>query len=176
MIPPESLQGIPLSNVVDHTTYIPRFERPTALWDDLPEASSVCPVFLKPFLTTLHLFRSQSVPNPTQEAVVANLNVLLQLLQISGKTVTHFVPWPRLWATLGEWYLVWAPCRLACYTFSWASFNHVFFVRFRALVATNMKMTAFWDVALCSFVDVDRRFRGAYCLHHQGDDGGSTHL
>jgi hypothetical protein len=41
------------------------------------------------------------------------------------------------------------------------------------------KMTAFWDIVPCSFVGEDRRFRGAYCLHHQGDDdpddGGSTH-
>jgi hypothetical protein len=28
----------------------------------------------------------------------------------------------------------------------------------------------FWDVAPCSHVEVDRRFRGAYCLHHQGGD------
>jgi hypothetical protein len=27
----------------------------------------------------------------------------------------------------------------------------------------------FWDVVPCSHVEVDRRFRGAYCLHHQGD-------
>jgi hypothetical protein len=65
-----------------------------------------------------------------------------------------------------------------------------------------MKFRAFWDVASCSQVDVDRRFRDAYCLHNQrlldvapcsqfhvdrrfrgayrlhnqGDDGGSTHL
>jgi len=25
----------------------------------------------------------------------------------------------------------------------------------------------FWDVAPCSFVESDRRFRGTYCLHHQ---------
>jgi hypothetical protein len=30
-------------------------------------------------------------------------------------------------------------------------------------------MTAFWHTTLCSLVKVDRRFRGAYCLH-QGDD------
>jgi hypothetical protein len=30
-------------------------------------------------------------------------------------------------------------------------------------------MTAFWDTTPYSVVDVDRRFRGAYCLHHQGD-------
>jgi hypothetical protein len=27
-----------------------------------------------------------------------------------------------------------------------------------------IKMTAFWDIGACSFVEVDRRFRGAYCL------------
>jgi hypothetical protein len=40
-----------------------------------------------------------------------------------------------------------------------------------------MKMTVFWDVALCSLVEIDRRFRGAYCLHHQDDrhyEGGSV--
>jgi len=28
----------------------------------------------------------------------------------------------------------------------------------------SLKMTAFWDVPSCSLVEVDRRFRGAYCL------------
>jgi hypothetical protein len=32
-----------------------------------------------------------------------------------------------------------------------------------------MKMTFFWDVAPCSLEDVDRHFRGPYCLHYQGD-------
>jgi hypothetical protein len=31
---------------------------------------------------------------------------------------------------------------------------------------TSMKMAVFWDVAPCGLVDIDRRFRGAYCLHH----------
>jgi hypothetical protein len=30
-------------------------------------------------------------------------------------------------------------------------------------------MTILWDVARCSLVETDRRFRGAHCLHHQGD-------
>jgi hypothetical protein len=34
-----------------------------------------------------------------------------------------------------------------------------------------MKIRAFWDIAQCSLVVVDRRFRGAYCLHEQGNDG-----
>jgi hypothetical protein len=32
-----------------------------------------------------------------------------------------------------------------------------------------MEMAAVMDVAPCSVVDVERRFRGAYCLHYQGD-------
>jgi hypothetical protein len=40
-------------------------------------------------------------------------------------------------------------------------------------MAASMKMTAFWDIALCSLVEVDQLFRGAYCLHHQADDTGT---
>jgi hypothetical protein len=42
-------------------------------------------------------------------------------------------------------------------------------VRFQVLTAASLKMTAFWDVAPCSVVEVGRRFRDAYCLHHEGD-------
>jgi hypothetical protein len=41
-----------------------------------------------------------------------------------------------------------------------------------------MKMEAIWDIAPCSLFEVVRRFRGTFCLHHQGnhpDDVGSTH-
>jgi hypothetical protein len=31
------------------------------------------------------------------------------------------------------------------------------------------KLAAFWDIAPCNLVG-DRRFRGAYCLDHQGDE------
>jgi hypothetical protein len=30
-------------------------------------------------------------------------------------------------------------------------------------------MTDFWDTAVCSLIEVDQRFRGAYCVNHQGD-------
>jgi hypothetical protein len=45
-------------------------------------------------------------------------------------------------------------------------------------MAVSMKIRAFWDVAGCSLVGADRRFRVAYCMHYQGnpDDGGSTYL
>jgi hypothetical protein len=36
--------------------------------------------------------------------------------------------------------------------------------------AVSMKITAFCHIAPCNLVEVDRRFRGAYCLHNQGDD------
>jgi hypothetical protein len=32
-------------------------------------------------------------------------------------------------------------------------------------------MTVFWVVAPCSLGEVYRRFKGACCLHHQGDEG-----
>jgi hypothetical protein len=32
------------------------------------------------------------------------------------------------------------------------------------------KMTDFWDIAPSSLVEVDRRFRGTYCLHRQCDE------
>jgi hypothetical protein len=44
------------------------------------------------------------------------------------------------------------------------------YVGFQVLTAASMKSIAFREVALCSLVEVDRRFRGAYCLHHQGGE------
>jgi hypothetical protein len=41
-------------------------------------------------------------------------------------------------------------------------------MRFQVLTAASMKFKVFWDVLPCSQIDVDRRFRGACCLHHQG--------
>jgi hypothetical protein len=41
-------------------------------------------------------------------------------------------------------------------------------VGFDVHTAANMKMWAFWDILLCSLIGVDPRFRGAYCLQHQG--------
>jgi hypothetical protein len=53
-------------------------------------------------------------------------------------------------------------------------------VRFQVLTAASMKFGVFSDVAPCSHVEVDRRFRGAYCIimamNDRPDDGGSTNL
>jgi hypothetical protein len=35
-------------------------------------------------------------------------------------------------------------------------------------------MAVFWDVAPCSMMEIDRRFRGAYCLHHLDDESYQT--
>jgi len=46
--------------------------------------------------------------------------------------------------------------------------NHLKHVRFQVLtVASKMFRIVSWDVLLCKTI-VDRRFRGAYCLNHQG--------
>jgi hypothetical protein len=51
---------------------------------------------------------------------------------------------------------------------------------FQVLMVASMKFTAFWDMALCRIIEVDRYFRLAYCLHHEGydrpDDGDSKHF
>jgi hypothetical protein len=40
-----------------------------------------------------------------------------------------------------------------------------------AINSTEIQMRgAFWDTAPCSSAEVDGRFRGAYCLHHEGDE------
>jgi hypothetical protein len=39
-----------------------------------------------------------------------------------------------------------------------------------ALTTIGVKMAVFWDAAPCSLIEVDRRFRGAYCLYHQSYD------
>jgi hypothetical protein len=40
------------------------------------------------------------------------------------------------------------------------------------MASTNF--TAFWDIEPCSFVEVERCFRAAYCFHHQDDREGNT--
>jgi hypothetical protein len=40
-------------------------------------------------------------------------------------------------------------------------------MRFQVLTATNVKIVLFWDIALCSLVDTERRFRAPHCLQHQ---------
>jgi hypothetical protein len=37
-------------------------------------------------------------------------------------------------------------------------------------MAASMMMAVFWVVEPCSLIEVYRRFKGAFCLHHQGDD------
>jgi hypothetical protein len=50
----------------------------------------------------------------------------------------------------------------------WKRQNNVFYERFQVLTAARMKFRiVFWDVLPCKII-VDRRFRGTYCLHHQG--------
>jgi hypothetical protein len=38
------------------------------------------------------------------------------------------------------------------------------------LKVMEVKMRVFWNIASCIIVGVDRRFRVAYYLHHQGDE------
>jgi hypothetical protein len=40
--------------------------------------------------------------------------------------------------------------------------EQIIMMRFRVLTAASMKFRIFWDVAQCSHVEVDRRFRRSY--------------
>jgi hypothetical protein len=40
-------------------------------------------------------------------------------------------------------------------------YEEIYQVRFQDLTAASMNMTVFWDVASCSLVETDGRFRGA---------------
>jgi hypothetical protein len=46
--------------------------------------------------------------------------------------------------------------------------RYSFVARFHVLAETRIKMVVFCDVEPCRLVDIDRRFREAYWLHHQG--------
>jgi len=54
--------------------------------------------------------------------------------------------------------------------------NKFICVRIQAVMVPIAKMISLRNTAPCSLVEVVRRFRGAYCLHHLSDDGGSTHV
>jgi hypothetical protein len=41
-------------------------------------------------------------------------------------------------------------------------------------MAVSMKMAVFWVVSPCTRVEIYQRFRGPFCLHHQGDDDGGS--
>jgi hypothetical protein len=43
-------------------------------------------------------------------------------------------------------------------------------IGFEVLTEASMEMADFWVVALCSLVEVYRRSRGPFGLHHQGDE------
>jgi hypothetical protein len=52
----------------------------------------------------------------------------------------------------------------------WTAYGQAYYVRLEVLTAASMKMAIFWAVAPCSLVEVFRRFGGACCFHHQGDE------
>jgi hypothetical protein len=72
--------------------------------------------------------------------------------------------WPRWWGG-GESTVV-APVSFFVFLGSEKALSRIE----RSKVLEILKTTTFWDITTCSFVEVDRRFRGAYYLRHQ-DDG-----
>jgi hypothetical protein len=44
------------------------------------------------------------------------------------------------------------------------------FVACSGTALASLQVKAFWDIGPCGLVEVDRNVRGAYCLHHHGDE------
>jgi hypothetical protein len=64
---------------------------------------------------------------------------------------------------------------ILCYKEFFESIIRYTYMTFQVLTAASVNTAEFWDIAPCTLVTVDRRFRSAYCLHHQGrDDGGKN--
>jgi hypothetical protein len=53
---------------------------------------------------------------------------------------------------------------------------NVHYCEIQVLMEATTNIISLWDTGLCSLVEVDQRFRVAYCLHHGPVYGGSTHL
>jgi hypothetical protein len=58
------------------------------------------------------------------------------------------------------------------------AFNQICFVlmRFQVFAVKTMKLTVFLDVAPCSLVHVNQRFRGNYSLRHNGPEATGMKL
>jgi hypothetical protein len=60
-------------------------------------------------------------------------------------------------------------------TISWRRYIYLWLLNFYQwpslydAITSRRNTTAFWDIAPCSKIEVDRRFRGVYWLHHQND-------
>jgi hypothetical protein len=37
-------------------------------------------------------------------------------------------------------------------------------------LCVKIKVAVFWDIETCNHVEIARRFKNAYCHHHQGDN------
>jgi hypothetical protein len=57
------------------------------------------------------------------------------------------------------------------YRYLWGQIGNLLsWARTQVLPAAWIKVTVLWDVAPCTFPEINSRLRGSYCLHHQGDD------
>jgi hypothetical protein len=60
--------------------------------------------------------------------------------------------------------------------FRWGVSTHTDIREISAFHGDEYEDDSLWDVAPLCLVEVRRRLRDVYYLHHHGDDGGSTHL
>jgi hypothetical protein len=85
---------------------------------------------------------------------------------MKGVTVLHSNAHPHVACTIQD-----TPCSM-----HWTVLDHPPYSPDLSPCHFHMKIIIYWDIAPCSLVEINQCFRGAYCLHHQGNDGGSKHL
>lgn len=95
----------------------------------------------------------------------------LNLIQAGRKHKCFQVRRPWLTMYVGKWQKRGLRCNVypthikTCHIFAWI--NNGWWYTW--LTSMGMKLTAFWDVASCSLVEVCRRSIGAYCHHQKGN-------
>jgi hypothetical protein len=80
--------------------------------------------------------------------------------------------WSAIWLWL---FIAWLVCVKFNFFFQPCDYNCLWHGCF-VLICVCFEDDCLLDVVLCSLIEIDLHFRGAYCLHFQHDDGGSKHL
>jgi hypothetical protein len=93
------------------------------------------------------------------------LTVLMFVSDLLWNVRDLLILWGSLYKFMNEWPLF-VRIKLFIITGIWGSFKLVRMELQEQIL--SMKTAVFWDAAPCSIVDIARRLRGAYCLHHQG--------
>jgi hypothetical protein len=102
----------------------------------------------------------QPATGPYPEPTVSNLHSAASLPKIHSDPILTSTPWSSRWS-LSFWLSHQYPVNDAT-NLTITKKNRFTYVRFQVLTASSIKVTAFWDLAPCSLIEIHRSFRSAY--------------